>query len=153
MARSGIRLRWLNALRGEAGGQWSFVIGRKSSARHAVRSSRETPEESREGAEYTVTRAHDLVSLGRAGEESRSLQCPRLNTMNKARIRTMTTGLSIMVPMILLIGEASAKPCQDYKVYGLIGDQYRVLGGTDGPLGCPLNDESDIPGGAGRYNQ
>jgi hypothetical protein len=34
-----------------------------------------------------------------------------------------------------------AKPCLPHAVYGLIGERYNSLRGSDGPLGCPLTDE------------
>jgi hypothetical protein len=45
------------------------------------------------------------------------------------------------------------KKCATHAVYGLIGQHYADWGGSGGPLGCPLSDEMDTPGGHGRYNQ
>ncbi len=46
-----------------------------------------------------------------------------------------------------------APHCAPHAVYGLIGQHYADWGGPAGPLGCPLSDEMDTPGGHGRYNQ
>lgn len=48
-------------------------------------------------------------------------------------------------------GQALAKQCAPHLVYGGIANLYNQTGGSDGPLGCPLIDESDVNGG-GRYN-
>src|SRR5262245_41809747 len=45
--------------------------------------------------------------------------------------------------------QVSARPCQ-HGTNGAIGDRYRTLGGSDGPLGCPTNDEENHPEGQGR---
>ncbi|MFD4357242.1 LGFP repeat-containing protein [Nocardia sp. NPDC058519] len=37
-------------------------------------------------------------------------------------------------------------------MYGAIGDKYRALGGPEGSLGYPTNDESATSDGAGRFN-
>jgi hypothetical protein len=42
--------------------------------------------------------------------------------------------------------------CVPHAVYGLIGARYVALGGSSGPLGCPLTDEANTPDGQGRFN-
>lgn len=45
-----------------------------------------------------------------------------------------------------------AHVCAPHAVYGDIAALYQQLGGEQGPLGCPLNDEADASNG-GRFNQ
>jgi hypothetical protein len=42
--------------------------------------------------------------------------------------------------------------CSPFKVYGVIGTRYAQLGGANGFLKCPLNDETGTPDGKGRFN-
>lgn len=55
--------------------------------------------------------------------------------------------------LLLTLG-AAAKTCSPpHAVYGLIGDRWRSLGASDGPLGCPITEEMDHPEGKGRYQR
>jgi hypothetical protein len=62
-------------------------------------------------------------------------------------IRALMCTLSLL--LFAAANEASAKPCQ-HITYGAIGDRYRWHGGSDGPLGCPTDDEENHPEGLGR---
>ncbi len=70
------------------------------------------------------------------------------------RLRTSRplTATAVVLVSLLSAGPMHAKPCPPRKVYGLIGQRYSELHGSDAPLGCPLTDEADVRGGGGRFN-
>ena len=69
------------------------------------------------------------------------------------QLRSSFVGVLVVMGVIALCVPAVAKPCPPHKVYGLIGQRYAELHGSDGPLGCPITDELDVPEGGGRYNR
>lgn len=54
--------------------------------------------------------------------------------------------------LLLMAGAAQAHTCATPTVQGAIGARYQQLGGSNGPLGCPLSGESNTPND-GRYVQ
>lgn len=59
--------------------------------------------------------------------------------------------ISILL-LTVLSAAAAAKNCNpNHAVYGLIGNQWRAMGASDGPLGCPTSEEMDHREGKGRY--
>ncbi|NGZ07958.1 MAG: hypothetical protein CV088_01040 [Nitrospira sp. LK70] len=62
----------------------------------------------------------------------------------------------VILVALLCPWSESTFACQNFKVYGLIGDAYyKKERGPAGPLGCPLSDEKDTARtlGHGRYNE
>ena len=61
--------------------------------------------------------------------------------------------LVAVIATVLPVATA-AKPCSPpHAVYGLIGAKWNSMGGSDGPLGCPITEEMDHPEGKGRYQR
>src|SRR5215472_6191236 len=70
---------------------------------------------------------------------------------NKSRRRCFMK-LLLRSGALMLTMLACASLAVGYQVYGAIGEKWNSLGGANGFLGAPLNDETGTPDGRGRYN-